>query len=78
MIKTFLKTAVNDFERGTDKVSALIGFLNLFVLLSVWEERIGIPPIQLFGSSAAVYIFIIYAVGHYTPHIEKIEEAIKK
>jgi len=72
--KTFFKLIVSDFTYGTEKMSGIIGFLNLFTLLSIWETRIGLEPVALFGSTTATYIVIIYAVGHFTQKIEKIEK----
>jgi hypothetical protein len=61
----------DDFTNGTQRISALVGILNLFVLISVWEDRIGLPPITVFGSTTVVYILLIYIVGHFEKKVIK-------
>lgn len=70
-IITVAKNIADDFSNGTQRISAITGFLNLFIILSVWQERIGIEPNFLFGSSVIFYILLIYVVGHYERHIKE-------
>lgn len=71
MIYDTARIIYEDFSNGTQRISALVGFLNLFVLISVWEERIGLPSITVFGSTTAIYILIIYLVGHFEKKVVK-------
>jgi hypothetical protein len=60
------KQLADDFTNGTQHINALVGFANVFVLLSIWQERIGIESKLLFGSSIITYGIIILLVGHYS------------
>jgi hypothetical protein len=71
LISNIFRDIYDDFSNGTQRISALVGFLNLFVLISVWEERIGLPPITVFGSTTVVYILLIYIVGHFEKKVIK-------
>jgi len=66
----------DDFTNGTHRISALVGFINLTVLLSIWQERLGITTLSLFGSSFIVYGAIILLIGRYDRIIR--EKIIKK
>ena len=73
--KSFFLEIAEDFSAGTTRISAITGFLNLTVILSVWQERIGIPAISLFGSSFILYAIIIWLVGRYD---RKVQEKLQK
>lgn len=75
-ITIVVKTLADDFTNGTQRIGALVGFINLTVLLSIWQERLGITALSLFGSSFLVYGVIILLVGHYDRIIR--EKIIKK
>lgn len=75
-ITIVVKTLADDFTNGTQRIGALVGFINLTVLLSIWQERLGITTLSLFGSSFLVYGVIILLVGHYDRIIR--EKIIKK
>jgi hypothetical protein len=68
----------DDFTNGTQRISALVGFLNLLILISVWEGRAGFPSLTLFGSTTFTYVLIIYLVGHFEKKvIKKVIEEVK-
>lgn len=69
--KSFFISLAEDFTAGTARISAITGFLNLTVILSVWQERIGLPAITLFGSSFVVYAVIILIIGHYDRRVQE-------
>lgn len=71
MIYDTIRSIYDDFSNGTQRLSAVVGFLNLFVLISVWEERIGLPSITLFGSTTVMYILVIYIIGHFEKKVIK-------
>ena len=68
---TIAKAIAEDFTNGTQRLSAITGFLNLTIILSLWQERLGIAPVALFGSSFGAYIVIIYIVGHVDRQIKE-------
>lgn len=66
-----LSENIDFVSRGTRRIAAFSGFINVILLLTLWTEearKLGFPISSFYGSGIIIYILFIWFIGFLDSH----------